>query len=284
MSSALELEAASSTPTLDDVAVERYLRRLGVDRPTMPNLTTLRELHRRHQVLVPYNNLAIHLNRHVSLDPQWLNEWALDGDRGGMCYELNAAFGMLLASIGYQVDVLAARMILGDYLAYPYSHIALRVLTEDGSGWLADVGFGRHAHYPLRLDRMGEQVEPGGVFHLSEVETGDIKVQRDGDDLFQLDLKPRQLDEFEPTFWWMRTAQHSPYVDAPVCSRLTEDGGRITISGRMLQVTDASGERRRTTLGDGELLEAYHTHFGLTLDRIPQRTDGDELAWFSTIN
>lgn len=52
-------------------------------------------------------------------------------------------------------------------------------------------------------------------------------------------------------------------------ARLTE-GGRITLSGRLLVRTE-NGEREEHELAtDAEVLEAYRTHFGITLDRVPE--------------
>jgi N-hydroxyarylamine O-acetyltransferase len=56
-----------------------------------------------------------------------------------------------------------------------------------------------------------------------------------------------------------------------VCSRLTEDGGRVTLGGRDLVVTAPDGGRVRTVLGPDEVLPAYREHFGMELDREPPR-------------
>ncbi|MFD5875527.1 arylamine N-acetyltransferase, partial [Streptomyces sp. NPDC060322] len=60
----------------------------------------------------------------------------------------------------------------------PYDHLALRVRTPTGP-WLADVGFGKHSHYPLRLDSRADQPDPGGVFRVVETPEGDLDILRD---------------------------------------------------------------------------------------------------------
>ncbi|GAB3473939.1 arylamine N-acetyltransferase family protein [Amycolatopsis cihanbeyliensis] len=275
------LTTSEVRPVLGEAEVDSYLGRIGAERPAGPDAGALRELHRRHLVAVPYNNLAIHLDQEVRLDQRWLFEWIVEGHRGGMCYELNGAFAALLAGLGYRVDLLAARVFLGRRrLALPYSHVALRVEAEDGSRWLADVGFGKHSHYPLGLRERAEQAEPGGRFRLAGAEGDDLDVLRDGVPIYRLDQRARELDEFGGTYWWTRTAPESPYVRAPLCSRLTVDGGRVTLSGRTLTVTDAHGGRAKRELTDDDVLDTYRTLFALPVDRLPDRTDAPTLPWF----
>lgn len=257
-----------------------YLRRLGSATVPAPTAAALRDLHRRHLVAVPYHNLSIHLGRTVELDLDRLRSAVVDDHDGGMCYELNASFAALLTDLGYRVELLAARVFLGPLgFAQPFSHIALRVHDAEGSAWLADVGFGRHSHFPLRMDERGEQRDPGGVFQLVEAPGDELDLLADGAPRYRLDLRARELAEFEDTSRWMRTAPQSPFVHAPICSRLTADGGRVTINGRSLVVTDAGGQRVRATLADEDLVAAYRRHFGLALDRVPDSERSQPFEW-----
>lgn len=153
-------------------------------------------------------------------------------------------------------------------LGPPYDHLALRVRTADGSRLPADVGFGRHSHYPLAFDSRGDQVgDPGGVFRLADVEEGDTEVLLDGRPQYRFEHRPRALGGFDATCWWQRTSPTSSFRASLVCSRLTEDG-RITLSGRTL-VRTVGGDRTELTLEESEVLPAYRELFGITLDREP---------------
>src|SRR5439155_12459989 len=113
---------------------------------------------------VPFENLSIHLGEPIVLDEAELLDKLVRRRRGGFCYELNGAFAALLAALGFEVTLLAARVYGGGVLSPPFDHLALPV---DAPGpWLVDVGFGRHSHYPLRLDTAAEQVDPDGVFQV----------------------------------------------------------------------------------------------------------------------
>jgi N-hydroxyarylamine O-acetyltransferase len=56
-----------------------------------------------------------------------------------------------------------------------------------------------------------------------------------------------------------------------VCSRVTEDGGRITLSGRKFTVTTADGTKEVSEVAkDEEVLALYRERFGIELDRVPE--------------
>ncbi|MEV2212545.1 arylamine N-acetyltransferase [Streptomyces sp. NPDC050997] len=262
--------------------VDAYLRRIGVERPARPTVDALRELQLRHLQTVPFENLSVHLGEEIVLEEKRLLDKVVGARRGGFCYELNGAFGLLLAALGFEVRLLAAR-VYGDEgrLGIPYDHLALRVRTVDGGEWLADVGFGAHSHYPLAFEARDEQEDPGGTFRIAEagpdtagvrggggvaekgaggegagdssatgakapeaetlereaaersgVVAADLDVVVDGRAQYRLETRPRVLGDFVAGAWWHSTSPASHFTQSLVCSRVTEDGGRITLSGR----------------------------------------------------
>ncbi|UXY27496.1 arylamine N-acetyltransferase family protein [Streptomyces sp. HUAS TT20] len=265
--------------------VDAYLRRLGAERPKRPTVEVLRDLHVRHLRAVPFENLSIHLGEEIVLEEKRLLDKLLGARRGGFCYELNGSFGALLAALGFDVVLLAGR-VYGDEgrLGIPYDHLALRVRAVDGSEWLADVGFGAHSHGPLAFAERGEQLDPGGTFRIAEAGpdaagvdggagaagAGDLDVMRDGKPQYRLETRPRVLGDFAAGAWWHSTSPVSHFTRSLVCSRVTEDGGRITISGRALTVTGADGTKEVRELGtDEEVLGVYRERFGIGLDSVP---------------
>ncbi|MDI2130064.1 arylamine N-acetyltransferase family protein [Yinghuangia seranimata] len=254
---------------MDDKQVDAYLRRIGAERPARPDGAALRELHARHLRAVPFENLAIHLGDGVSLDEDRLYGKIVVDRRGGFCYELNGTFALLLTALGYDVELLAARVHGRDGLGPPYDHLALRVTAPgEDAVWLADVGFGRHSEYPLRFDMRGEQADPGGVFEIRDAPDGDLDVLLDGTPEYRMETRPRRLGDFEATCWWQCTSPKAHFTRSLVCS-LPVDGGRITLSGRTLVTTDATGRHERELGDDAEVLAAYRDLFGISLDRVP---------------
>ncbi|MFF2776618.1 arylamine N-acetyltransferase [Streptomyces sp. NPDC058052] len=256
---------------LPDAAVDQYLERIGAARPDRADAGALRELHLRHLLTVPFENLSIHLGEDIVLDEKALVDKVAVARRGGFCYELNSAFAALLRALGYRVELLQARVHGPDgRVGIPYDHMALLVETEDGGRLLADVGFGDHSHHPLAFDERGEQADPSGVFVIVEVPgaDGDLDVVRDGKPQYRLEPRPRVLADFTAGAWYHRTSPESHFTRGVICSLLTEDG-RVSIGGRKLYRT-AAGERAERELGtDEELREAYREHFGIVLDELP---------------
>ncbi|MER6959037.1 arylamine N-acetyltransferase [Streptomyces sp. NPDC000618] len=319
-----------SVARLDARLVDAYLRRIGVEPPARPatpvatapapvahattpgatataNVATaaatvdlLRELHLRHLRTVPFENLSVHLGEGIVLEERRLVEKVVGARRGGFCYELNGAFGALLAALGFEVTLLAAR-VYGEEgrLGIPYDHLALLVGTADAGEWLADVGFGAHSHYPLRWGRRDEQRDPGGVFRIVEADrdgpdparvgagagagagasagagagvarTRDLDVVCDGVRVYRLEVRPRVLGDFVAGAWWHSTSPESHFTKSLICSRVTEDGGRITLSGRRFKATSVDGVSEESELtGDEAVLAVYRERFGIELELVP---------------
>jgi N-hydroxyarylamine O-acetyltransferase len=265
---------------MNSAQVDAYLRRIGVEHPAWPTADVLRELHLHHLRAVPFENLSIHLGDEIVLEEKQLLDKVVGARRGGFCYELNGAFGTLLAALGFDVTLLAGR-VYGEEgrLGIPYDHLALRVRTVVGGDWLADVGFGAHSHWPLAFGERGEQVDPGGTFRVIEAgdpsgsgfsEYGDLDVLRNGKPEYRLEARGRLLGDFAAGAWWHSTSPTSHFTQSLVCSRVTEEGGRITLSGRSLTVTSPDGTKEVSELGtDEEVLGAYRERFGIELDRVP---------------
>jgi len=116
-----------------------YLARIQYTGPTTPNSETLRAIHRAHMLAVPFENLDIELGRNIPCDEAAAVRKIVELKRGGFCYELNGAFAALLRTLGFEVTLLAARVMRADGSEGPeFDHLTLRVdLAEP---WLADVG------------------------------------------------------------------------------------------------------------------------------------------------
>ncbi|AVH58797.1 MULTISPECIES: arylamine N-acetyltransferase family protein [Streptomyces] len=271
---------------MNSAQADAYLRRIGAQYPAWPTSDVLRELQLRHLQTVPFENLSIHLGEEIVLEEKRLLDKLVGARRGGFCYELNGAFGALLGALGFDVTLLAARTYGEEgRLGIPYDHLALRVRTVDGGDWLTDVGFGAHSHYPLAFGERGEQEDRGGTFRIIESgpdaagvrgvgasrEGHDLDVIRDGKAQYRMEMRPRVLGDFVTGAWWHSTSPVSHFGRSLVCSRLTEDGGRITLSGRKFTVTTVEGTKEVSELAtDEEVLATYRDRFGIELDRVPE--------------
>jgi len=249
---------------MDASTADRYLARIGATRaPASPE--ALRALQAAHLRTVPFENLSIHLPEPVVLTQPELVEKIVGRRRGGFCYELNGLFAALLRALGYRVTLLQARVPSNQGPAIPFDHLTLRVDLDEP--WLVDVGFGKFAQHPLRLDERGPQQDPDGVYTIADVEYGDLFVRREDEPEFIIDRRPRDIAEFAPTCWWHTTSPKSHFTKSPVCSMPVDDG-RVTLKGRTL-IRTTGGERTERELTEGEARAAYRDIFGFELSRIP---------------
>jgi N-hydroxyarylamine O-acetyltransferase len=264
--------AAGAIPApLADQDIAAYLDRSAAARPRLLDAAALRDLHLAHLRTVPFENLSIHLDEPVSLEPADLMDKIVRRRRGGFCYELNGAFALLLESLGGQVSRVGARVYGASGLGPPFDHLALIVQLADGTGpWLADVGFGSHSSYPLQFDSRAEQEDPAARFLLADAGEGDVEVLKDGVPQYRVERRPRSLPEFGPTCWYQQTSPQSHFTEGSICSMLTA-GGRVSVAGRTL-IRTSDGKREEQQLSSDEaVLAAYRDLFGISLSRVPAR-------------
>jgi N-hydroxyarylamine O-acetyltransferase len=251
---------------MDAAAADAYLARLDLDRPSRLDADALALLQERHLRTIPFENLDIHLDVPIVLEEAALFDKIVTGHRGGLCYELNGLFAALLRQLGFEVDVLAGRVFGAEGIGPVFDHMALCVTLDEP--WLADVGFGRLNQVPLRVDSRDEQKDPCGMFRILDADYGDVDLHMGDRPQYRLELRPRELADFEALCWWQQTSPKSAFRQGPVCSILTE-GGRVTVSGQLLieTIDGARSERRLDT--DAEILDTYLQRFGIELARVP---------------
>jgi N-hydroxyarylamine O-acetyltransferase len=266
----MDQQATPSIPRLDDTQTAAYLARLGVaDGSVTVDLAGLTDLHERHLRTIPFENLSIHLGEPIVLDVASLVDKLTVRGRGGFCYELNGAFASLLTTLGFEVVMYEAR-VGPDGGSMPFDHLCLRVgtgVTEH----LADVGFGASFLRPLDLGTTAPQTDPAGTYRIVAAGDGAFDMLEDGEPQFRFVAVPRALSDFADACHHHQTSPQSHFTQQTVCSLATATG-RVTISGRTLITTEDGRRTERVVDSDDELLDLYRRHFGIGLDRLPQRT------------
>lgn len=194
--------------------VERYLARLDVPRPRHPLAPAeVAALARAHGARIPFENLRLHPDGALVLDEALIVRRILDDGEGGLCYELNTAFGLLLTALGADVDLVGATVEIttGDVPArsIPLSHMALRVRMP-GAVQHVDVGFG------------------GSVIVRGEATDGE-RVTADPGRSYIVDAAARRLSDFSDAAHWHSSSPESRFQRSVVCSLALPDGN-ITLS------------------------------------------------------
>jgi len=246
--------------------VEAYLRRIGYDRPRNPSANTLRDLHRQHLFTVPFENLDIALGVPIVLEPKALFDKIVTRNRGGFCYELNGLFYELLTALGFQVEILSARVRREDGGFSPeFDHMLLKVSME--GPWIADVGFGDSFVDPLPMrSKVTKTVEDETRFGVRALNGEWDVIRRDSNGasvpLYRFTEVPRQLSDFDPMCLFHQTSPESHFTQKRVCTRALPDG-RITVSGLRLIVT-RGGERQESMIkNEDDLRDCLSQRFGI---------------------
>jgi N-hydroxyarylamine O-acetyltransferase len=248
------------------VDVKAYLRRIEYDGPRQPSAPCLRALHRQHLLTVPFENLDVPLRNPIHLDPAQLYDKIVVRRRGGFCYELNGLFCELLTAMGFEVQMLSARVRGGDGGFGPeFDHMLLKVELEEP--WLADVGFGDSFIHPIAFRSGGADEVNGRRYSvvpagdewqlLREDEKGQVPQYRFHD-------VPRRLSDYAGMCHFHQTSPESHFTQSWPCSRATPEG-RITLANMRLIVTRGSNREERLLTSEAEVRGCLREQFGIEL-------------------
>ena len=245
-----------------------YLERIGYWGSTRPSLSVLRELHRRHLLSIPFENLDIHLRRPIILSEAAFSNKIIKHRRGGFCYELNGSFALLLKRLGFKVSILSARVAKRDGgLTADFDHMTLLVQLKHL--WLADVGFGDSFTEPKRLDISSPQPDRGRDYRLVRKGGWTLLSRRNEQNgrwepQYKFGLRPRKLREFAPRCVWQQTSPRSHFKKGRLCTRLTLSG-RLTLTDTKFIVTHGSEKVERVLGNPKEFTAMLQRHFGIDL-------------------
>ncbi|MFA6957697.1 MAG: arylamine N-acetyltransferase [Thermoanaerobaculia bacterium] len=247
-----------------------YLARIGWAGPVGPTSATLHALHEAHLLAVPFENLDIALGREIVLDPDRLFDKIVVRRRGGFCYELNGLFASLLRGLGFDLDMLSARVAnQAGILGPEYDHMALLVRCE-GKRWLSDVGFGESFRTPLDLDDPSPQRggDPLGRAWSVRDDGGELAlVQHETDGAsrtsYALTLTPRAFADYAPMCVYQQTSPDSHFTQRRICSWAT-NSGRVSLADERLIVTTRDG-RSETPVAEVDRGAVLLREFGIVL-------------------
>lgn len=230
---------------LDDDTVDRYLRRIGVERSrheVHTDLATLGELMLAHLIHVPFENLDVFHRRPVRTDIDWSVTKIVDRGRGGWCFELNGAFGSLLASLGFDVRRLGAAVLL-DGPNSTLDHLCCEVTIDEPH--LVDVGFGDSFLRPLALNTHDAQDGGNGTYQLLPSPIGTTLTRHvDGipEAHYRFKRVAHRLSDFAPASNQLASDPESHFRRSLVVTRLLDaDGRRVTLSRDRLVVRGPHG-------------------------------------------
>jgi len=231
-------------------------------------LETLRGLHQRHLLSVPFENLDIHLGRPIILKEDAFYEKIIRDHRGGFCYELNGSFAALLTRLGFKVTMLSARVASKSGGVSPeFDHMTLLVALK--GRWLVDVGFGDSFTEPKRLDYSGTQSDNGRVYRITRRPGGRLLSRWDAkkrlwEPQYMFSLRLRKLEDFVRRSRYQETSPNSHFKKGRLCTLLAQNG-RATLTDTKLIVTRGRRRIERPVKTRGEFDRLLQRWFGIDL-------------------
>jgi len=250
-----------------------YLHHIGIDDPGPPSLANLDRLIDAHLRRVAFENLDVLLDRPIAIDADKVFAKVVEGSRGGYCFELNSLFARLLLALGYELELLVARVRWGlpeDAPLTQQSHLMLRLYLAEGE-FLVDVGFGS-ANPPRALPLPGDEADAGQVHcvrlvdpHAGLYESA-VRGRSGWLPLYRFDLRPQLWIDYIPRNWYTSTHPHSVSRQG-LKAAITEGDLRLTLADGLFGQRAGNGETLQRQLRDvEELLDILQTRFRLRLD------------------
>ncbi|MET8852024.1 arylamine N-acetyltransferase [Amycolatopsis sp. NPDC004625] len=238
-----------------------YLDRLGYTGPRTATPETLRQLHRRHLMTIPYDNtkfgpadgdLPANIAA-VDLDATF-DKIVRDG-HGGICFELNPLFRRLLGDLGFETRLVSAGVRQEDGTFSPdLSHLFTGVAVGEDL-WLADVGFSGPSYLdPLRLEAQ-VQHQYGCRYKVVEQQGWQTLYRRSRTGpwraVYRFSPSGRRVEDWHGFAERMREyTDGTVLATAVIRARSSGDGHLLLVGKRLLSVED--GHEKTTALVEPE--------------------------------
>ena len=271
-SSARRAEAALAAR---GVAVEDYLARIGAGDVGPPSAQALAHLQARHLERVVFENLEIQRGRPTTVDYAESAERIVKRGRGGYCFHLNGAFGLLLEALGYEVTRRRGT-VQPPSETPPGRHLNHLVVLVHGlptsdhpeGTWWAEVGFGDGSFRPLAV-RAGTEQDACATYEVrpSPMYAGGWRMlQGAGDDvaIIDLDTEEPQAAEIAAAHQHLSSSPESRFVRTATFQRRDANGGDV-LRARTLSRIERDATRTRLLADEGEWFGALADVFGLDL-------------------
>jgi N-hydroxyarylamine O-acetyltransferase len=249
------------------VSKTKILNRIGYVGPLDINLNVLTNLQHAYLYSVPFENLDIHDRVKIVLDYDKFYEKIVNKHRGGFCYESNAIFYELLKEIGFDVSIIAARMMTHGAISPGYSHMALVVKLDQN--YLVDVGNGQSVRDPMPIPGDVISNSEGIRYKVGEYSNNEFALFFRTDDTdwaprFLFSTSQRQLKEFKIMCNYHQNSSDSIFTKKRLCTLATANG-RLTLTDDTLTIDD-DGEVTTESIDSREKMQKLlQKHFKISL-------------------
>lgn len=264
--------------------VDKYLERVGLTdlrAPYAADLATLKKIMAAQSKSIPFENIDVVQKKLISIDPKDVWEKLVDRRRGGYCFEQNTLLKVVLEAMGYAAEPLLCRVRWGrpDDTEEPnttFTHLALKVRTQDGGTFLADVGFaGTNSVEPVKMDAgaVGQDL-PEGRFRISPSKHGgcrvlELSVKGAWRSLYEWREEKAALVDQECCNWFSCTHPAARFTSQFFVCKIVGDGERHHILNDAYVIRKGFGPdsrvTRETISGKARLESLVVEVFGISL-------------------
>lgn len=256
-----------SRPKVVSIDIQAYLVKLDVFKE-LPSLNYLRQLHKRHLLAIPFENLDIHFRRIITIDIRKIFNKVMLKNRGGFCYELNFLFYYLLTHLGYDCHLISAKVLNKETKKYgaEYDHMAILVKIQEDV-YLCDVGFGDGFIYPKKLEGNMLQMDVNQYFKFTVDPDGTYFLAKTFDTLhfetlYQFTTKFREPIEFIDRCNFHQSSPLSHFTGKKIITRLTEEG-RVTLWDTKLKIIKKGKVTEYSVLNEDDFYSKMEEYFGI---------------------
>jgi N-hydroxyarylamine O-acetyltransferase len=224
---------------------QAYLDRIHYQGKCHLSHAVLAGLHRQHVLNVPFENLDIHYGRAIALEEEAIFKKVVERYRGGFCYELNLLFHGLLAAMGFESRIIAARIFDSQgNLGPAFDHMCL--LVDQQQPWLVDVGFGDLFLQPIALQEVQVQTDGRHYFKIEQYSPSEYVLLMSANQVefsrkYTFSLQSQSVANFAELCWEKQSNPTSYFVQNKVCTKPTK-AGRITLFNEKL--IEKKGEKK----------------------------------------
>ncbi len=248
-----------------------YLKRIGCEDFTAPDLENLQKLVWCHQTSVPFESLDLSLWHHpISLSTAHLYEKIVEHRRGGYCFESNGLFVCLLRDLGYDAFSVHCRLNTGTLR--PCLHRGTVVRLE-GKRYFMDVALGRGmAPFAVEFSERRQSLH-NETYWIEEKEEGWMELKRlhsaagvhagSEEELTVLRFMPVAFmnDDFIPGNIMCSAPTHAFSTQISVAQRTSE--GYTNLNNGTTLVVKRGSVRTETEIKPEELEKVLWEVFGL---------------------
>jgi len=248
--------------------IEKYLNRINFIGEVEPTLSVLIELQKVHLLNVPFENLDIHNGTIIELDLNKIYIKIIESQRGGFCYELNGLFYELLKSIGFDAEIVSARVydkkkVFGE----EFDHLVI-VVTLNDQKYLVDVGFGEFTFSPLLIKMDFVQNDERGQFKIELFNENYFLVSNLIDkkwvSVYLFSLTTRKISDFSNMCTYHQSSSNSHFTQKRICTLPTIDG-RKTLSNNTLKIKTNGRTKEVDIKNDEEVTKILLKHFNIKI-------------------